>query len=121
MYISPKASVIIRELLARHGISVYEIEATPEGDELPGSTYPGELRSMSGYVTTPTSVYEFWFDWENGHYTLGEEDGSWQEVKDQTEREAAITRAIQQRLRERSVDSQQLVRSSHHEYDEHYQ
>lgn len=101
MHINPKASAIIRELLARHGISVYEIEAIPEGDELPGSTYPGELKSMSGYVTTPTTVYEFWFDWEDGHYTLGEEDGSWQEVKDQTEREAKITREIQQRLREK--------------------
>jgi hypothetical protein len=104
MYISPKANAIIHDLLARHGISVYEIEATPEGDELPGSTYPGELKSMSGYVTTPTSVYEFWFDWENGHYTLGEEDGSWQEVKDQTEREAKITCAIQQRLRKKLGD-----------------
>ena len=105
MYISPKAITIIRELLARHEISTYEIEAIPEGDELPGSTYPGELKSMSGYVTTPSTVYEFWFDWQDGHYTLGEEDGSWQEVKDQTEREVRITREIQQRLREKLVDS----------------
>jgi len=99
MNISPKAHTIIQELLARHRISVYEIEAISEGKELPGSSYPGELKSMSGYVTTPTSVYEFWFDWEDGHYTLGEEDGSWQEVHDETEDEAQITREIQQRLR----------------------
>jgi hypothetical protein len=105
MYISPKAHAIIQELLARHGISVYEIEAIPEGKELPGSSYPGELKSMSGYVTTPTRVYEFWFDWEDDHYTLGEEDGSWQEVVDETEDEAQVTREIQRRLREQLVDS----------------
>ena len=60
---------------------------------------------MSGYVTTPTTVYEFWFDWEDDHYTLGEEDGTWQEVRDQTEHEAKITHAIQRRLREKLVDS----------------
>jgi hypothetical protein len=108
MYISTKASGIIHELLAHHGISTYEIEAIPEEDELPGSTYPGELKSMSGYVTTPTTVYEFWFDWEDGHYTLGEEDGSWQEVRDQTEREAKVTHEIQRRLREKLVDSRTL-------------
>jgi hypothetical protein len=101
MYISPKASAIIHQLLANHGISAYEIDAIHEGDELPGSTYPGELKSMSGYIITPSTVYEFWFDWEDGHYTLGEEDGSWQEVKDETEREAKITREIQRRLREK--------------------
>lgn len=106
MYISPKARRIIQELLARHGIFVYEIEAIPEGKELPGSSYPGELKSMSGYITTPTTVYEFWFNWKDGHYTLGEEDGSWQEVEDQTEREANVTREIQRRLREKLVDSQ---------------
>jgi hypothetical protein len=105
MYISPKASGIIQELLARHGISVYEIDAIPEGKELPGSTYPGELKSMSGYITTPDKVYDFWFDWENGHYTLGEEDGYWGEVKDQTEHEERIFREIQQRLRNTLVDS----------------
>ena len=105
MYISPKARAIIQELLARHGISVYEIDAIPEGKELPGSSYPGELKSMSGYVITPTSVYEFWFDWEDGHYTLGEEDGNWQEAEDETEYDAQITRKIQRRLREQLVDS----------------
>ena len=60
---------------------------------------------MSGYITTPSTVYEFWFDWENGHYSLGEEDGSWQEVKNQTEHEAKITREIQQRLRKTLVDT----------------
>ena len=101
-----EAQAIIRELLARHRISVYEIEAIPEGKELPGSSYPDELESMSGYITTPTSVYEFWFDWQDDHYTLGEEDGSWQEVHDETEREAKITREIQRRLREKLVNSQ---------------
>lgn len=105
MYISPKASAIIHELLAHHGISVYEIAAIPEGDELPGSTYPGELKSMSGYITTMDKVYDFWFDWEDGHYTLGEEDEYWGEVQDQTEDEAEITRATQRRLRETLVDS----------------
>jgi hypothetical protein len=58
----------------------------------------GELKSMSGYVTRPTSVYEFWFNWKDGHYTLSEEDGSWQEVEDETEDEAKVTREIQRRL-----------------------
>jgi hypothetical protein len=113
MYISPKANAIIKELLARHGISVYEIEAIPEGKELPGSTYPGELKSMSGYVTTPTRVYEFWFNWKDDHYTLGEEDGSWQEVEDETEREAKITREIQQRLGRKLVASHQYLMPQH--------
>ena len=106
MYIRPKAEAIIRELLARHGIFVYEIDAIPEGKELPGSTYPGELKSMSGYITTLDKVYDFWFDWEDGHYTLGEEDGYWGEAKDRTEDEMRITREIQRRLRETLVDSQ---------------
>lgn len=103
MHISQKAREIIRGLLARHGITTYEIEAIPEGKELPGSTYPGELKSMSGYIITPTAIYEFWFDWEDGHYTLGEEDGCWQEItQEENDRDAQITRAIQKRLRESS-------------------
>ncbi len=53
---------------------------TQEGKQLPGSTFPWEIESMSGYVVTPTNVYRFWLDWFEGHYTLGEEDGIWREM-----------------------------------------
>jgi hypothetical protein len=75
--LEPKEAEVIRQLTACHNIHVYEVEAISEGKQLPGGTFPGELQSMSGYIITPTTVYNFWFDWVDGHYSLGEEDGNW--------------------------------------------
>jgi|SRR5579883_244389 hypothetical protein len=75
---TPKEKKVLRALLAQKGITRYELyELTNEGTSLPGSRYPLEIESMSGTVVTPSEVYDFWFDWIDGHYTLGEEDGIW--------------------------------------------
>ena len=72
---------VLETLLAQRGITKYRLfEVTQEGKHLPGSAFPLEIESMSGYVITPTKVYVFWLDWVEGHYTLGEEDGIWKEM-----------------------------------------
>ena len=53
---------------------------------------------MYGYVVTSSAVYFFQLDWIDGHYTLGEEDGLWQQVNpDQTDEQERIVEA-QERL-----------------------
>lgn len=72
---------MIKQLLAEHGITDYEIiGAVNEGKPLPGSTYPGEIEEISGWIVTATSVYFFWLDWFEGRYTLGEHRGFWEEI-----------------------------------------
>ena len=72
---------LMQALLAQRGITTYQLfDVTQEGKQLPGSTFPWEIESKSGYVVTPTNVYHFWLDWFEGHYTLGEEDGIWREI-----------------------------------------
>jgi hypothetical protein len=79
--LSSREEEIIRQLLSGHGIVEYELaEMVNEGQTLPGSSYPGEIEAISGYVVTATSVYMFWLDWYQGHYTLGEHRGFWEEV-----------------------------------------
>jgi hypothetical protein len=97
--LSGREEVILRWLLEKKEITTYEIVgATPAGRELPGSVYPGEVESWYGYVVTATAVYFFQLDWLDGHYTLGEEDGLWQQVNpDQTDEQARIGEA-QERL-----------------------
>lgn len=75
--LSKREEEVIRTLLAERGITTtYQLfEITKEGKQVPGSTYPLEIESMSGYVITPEKVYLFWLDWGEGHYTLGEEMG----------------------------------------------
>ena len=78
---SKREEEVIRTLLAGRGITTYQLfEVTNEGKQLPGSTYPLEIESMSGYVITPEKVYLFWLDWVDDHYTLGEENGIWKEI-----------------------------------------
>ncbi len=91
---------IIHQLLMERGITDYEIiGATPEGKDLPGSTYEGEIESVSGTVVTATTAYDFWLDWFEGNYTLGEHRGFWEEVNlDKTLDKDEIV-ASQQRLR----------------------
>ena|SRR5438552_18076732 len=82
--LSPKEKEIIHTLLMDHGIvGDYEISVTNfEGKELPGSTYPYEVESKEGYIVTPSKAYSFWFDWYDDHYTLGHEEGTWEEIDD---------------------------------------
>lgn len=75
--LTPKEEEIIRQLLAERGITVYKVSDTEsEGKTLPGSSYPGEIESISGYIVTATTVYLFWLDWEYEHYTLGDQEVS---------------------------------------------
>ncbi len=79
--LTPHEAGVIRQLLARHNITYYEIVgAVEEGQALPGSVTPRDLESLSGYVVTSTTAYSFWLNWENGTYTLGEQDGTWNEL-----------------------------------------
>jgi hypothetical protein len=72
---------LLHRILAQHGITHYEIVgAVEEGAILPGSTSPRDIESFSGYVVTPTNAYSFWFDWQDGSYTLGERNGTWREL-----------------------------------------
>lgn len=97
--LSRREEVILRWLLEKKEITTYEIVgATPTGRELPGSLYPGEVESVYGYVVTSSAVYFFQLDWLDGHYTLGEEDGLWQQVNPaQTDEQERIVEA-QERL-----------------------
>jgi hypothetical protein len=80
--LSLKEQDIIHTLLVKHGIlEDYEISINNfEGKELPGSIYPYEIESKEGYIVTPSKAYAFWLDWYDGHYTLGHEEGVWEEV-----------------------------------------
>ena len=72
---------LLRRLLAQHAITDYEIVgAVEEGAILPGSTSPRDIESFSGYVVTATNAYSFWFDWQDGSYTLGERNGTWRKL-----------------------------------------
>ena len=92
-----KEEDILRQLLNQHGISRYEIVgAVGEGKSLPGSSYPGEIESLSGTVVTPTTAYSFWLDWENNNFTLGEEDDTWSELSpEEIASDSEVTEAMQ--------------------------
>jgi len=98
--LTQKEEQIIRNLLVERGITKYQLfELTGEGKCLPGSTYPWEIESLSGYVITPTSIYTFWLDWENERYSLGERDGLWKEIHiTETGKDADSIRKIQRDL-----------------------
>ena len=80
--LTAREAEIIRQLLAKRGITDYAIiGATPEGKDLPGSTYDGEIDLLSGTVVTATMAYSFGLDWAEGDYTLWH----WREIDlDQT-------------------------------------
>jgi hypothetical protein len=68
---------------------------------LPGSTYPWEIESFSGYIITPTGIYAFWLDWHNEHYTLGEQEGLWREISiTEAGRDSDSILKIQEKLRQ---------------------
>src|ERR1019366_308132 len=79
---TPKEKEIIHTLLVEHGITEdYEVAPSNfEGKELPGSTYHREIMSQQGYIVTTSKAYYYWLGWYDGHYTLGHEEGVWEEV-----------------------------------------
>jgi hypothetical protein len=78
---SRREAEIIHSLLVQKGITSYQLfEMVEEGNLYPGSTYPDEIESISGRVITPTAIYDFWFDWDDEHFSLGEEEGYWEEL-----------------------------------------
>ncbi len=99
---TPQEEELLRTLLAQKGITRYQLfETVGEGKQLPGSTYPSEIESISGFVITPTNIYYFWFDWFDEHYTLGEEEGYWEEYPlEEMGQYKARAMQIQQQLRE---------------------
>ena len=79
--LTEKEKEVLHTLLLERGIIIYCLfDVTNEGINLPGSTYPCEIESMSGTIITPSKIYDFWLDWFDGHYTLGEEEGIWKEM-----------------------------------------
>ncbi|GER89986.1 hypothetical protein KDW_41480 [Dictyobacter vulcani] len=54
---------------------------------------------LSGAIVTATAVYGFWLDWVDGHYTLGDEQGSWRKIDMSQCLDPEGTIAAQQRLR----------------------
>ena len=94
---------IIRQLLAEKGITRYAIvDPVNEGKSLPGSTFPCEIETVSGYIVTTSALYLFWLDWFDGHYTLGEHRGFWEEVSlDQLGADKEPLLAVQQHLQKK--------------------
>jgi hypothetical protein len=97
-----KEKEVLRILLAQHGITNYQLfDLMNEGRNLPGSSYPLEIESMSGMVITSTEVYDFWLDWVDEHYTLGEEDDIWKLRQVEELRDRETIKQVQQQLREK--------------------
>jgi hypothetical protein len=98
--LTPREREILRQLLAKRGITKYEIlGVTPEGKDLPGSTYDGEIELLSGVVVTATNTYDFWLDWVGGNYTFS----IWREVDLKKARDKDEILAAQQRVRQRGT------------------
>ena len=98
--LTPREREILRQLLAKRGITEYEIlGATPEGKDLSGSPYDGEIELLSGVVVTATNTYDFWLDWIEGNYTFS----IWREVDLKKARDKDEILAAQQRVRQRGT------------------
>jgi hypothetical protein len=84
MSLSNRETEILQLLLAQQEITYYTLASIsyPDDEEkpLPGSAYPGEIVERKGFVVTPTHIYQFWFNWIDNHYTLGNEMGRWGEA-----------------------------------------
>ena len=95
--LTTREAELIRRLLTEHGITQYAIVDTEaEGKTLPGSTYPGEIESMSGYIVTTNTTYLFWLDWDQGSYTLGEREVALDQSGGDKEKIVRIQRQLQQ-------------------------
>ena len=108
--LTEREAEIIRQLLTKRGITEYEIiEEVGEGKQLPGSTYSGEIESISGLVVTVTAAYVFWLDWGGDTYILD----NWREIP--FDRWGAAKDKIleaQQRLRQNRMN----LSLPHHKY-----
>lgn len=101
--LTQQEATIIHQLLAKHGITQYEVVgAVEEGKTLPGSCGPRDIELLSGIVVTPTTAYSFWLDWIEGSYTLGEQSGEWRELTPSDSANNFEIRAAQQRLRQKN-------------------
>ena len=105
--LTEKEQEVIHTLLFQYGVYDYKIiPDAPGGKSLPGSNYPGEIESFSGFFITAQKIYCFWLDWYEEHYTLGNEEGFWEEitldeVKPDSQLYKLITK-IQQKLQAKS-------------------
>ncbi len=79
MELTQREQEVIRDLLAQQGILSYEILVNAPEGSLPQGTFPKEVRAISGSIVTSSTIYAFWLDWYDGHYTLGHEEGFWSE------------------------------------------
>ncbi len=89
---------------------VFEIvDVQSGGHDLVGSLLPGEVQDISGIVVVAQGAFHFRLSWvwrpandprHPGHYSLGEEDGSWRPVlrEECTEEQWQQIQAAQQRL-----------------------
>src|SRR5579883_75492 len=90
---------------------VFEIiDVQSGGHDLVGSLLPGEVQDISGIVVVAQGAFHFRLSWvwgpENvlyhhpGHYSLGEEDGSWRPVLQEecTEEQWQQIQGVRQRL-----------------------
>ncbi|HZU68546.1 MAG TPA: hypothetical protein VFA09_14815 [Ktedonobacteraceae bacterium] len=104
--LTQQEAMIIHQLLAKHGITQYEVVgAVEEGKTLPGSRGPRDIELLSGTVVTSTTAYSFWLDWVDGDYTLGEQSGEWRELAPGNIASDFEIRAAQQRLREKGAST----------------
>jgi len=95
--LTTREAELIRRLLAERGITRYAIVDTEaEGKTLPGSAYPGEIESMSGYIVTTNAAYLFWLDWDQESYTLGEREVALDQLGEDKEKILRIQRQLQQ-------------------------
>jgi hypothetical protein len=102
MELTPKEQDMIRDLLAQQGITSYEILLdAPEGS-LPEGPFPKEVRAWSGYIVTSSNIYSFWLGWYDGHYTLGQERGLWEEeeLSELSPRERTMALEFQRELKQ---------------------
>lgn len=66
-------SQLFSELLAAKGITEYEVVGiVGEGRDLAVYREYGMVEDCSGTVVTLTTVYSFWLDFVDGHFTLGD-------------------------------------------------
>jgi hypothetical protein len=98
------------DLVGYDGPTFEVFDVQSGGHDLVGSLLPGEVQDISGIVVVAQGAFHFRLSWvwgpENvlyhhpGHYSLGEEDGSWRPVlrEECTEEQWQQIQAAQQRL-----------------------
>jgi len=93
---------IISVALARRGIIRYWLtDLTPQGLQLPGAAFDGEIEAESGIIVTPDQAYEFWLGWAENRY-LVEGKNDWRELalEETTEYNRQRILQVQQQMRD---------------------